>query len=405
MNFFETIIINIILLLFPLMVYLFYAMYSQNISTKKKKIFLDFAFFSSLYLLVSFNKHNEFIILLNIPLLISYLKKHDITSIFISLAIIIYYNYIGYEYNSILIINYILFYLLYIFFDRKRKSEQFFINNFIIIESLFLYECFIFYQEFTFFNFHKTNISIVMFIVVAHVMTYIFNKGEDVICLHVNIKELERDKQFRTSLFKITHEIKNPIAVCKSYLDMFDFNNPEHEKYIPIVKEETNKILLLLQDFLSMNKIKIEKDLLDINLLLEETSFQLEPVLKKNKAIFDCELIDDEIFIEGDYNRLSQVLINVIKNALEANSTEIKLNTEITEKEIIITIEDNGDGISKKDLEKISEPFYTTKKNGTGLGVSLSCEIISAHDGTILYTSEEGRGTKVTITLPLSNYE
>ena len=220
----------------------------------------------------------------------------------------------------------------------------------------------------------------------------------------MNFKELEKETQLRTSLFKITHEIKNPIAVCKSYLDMFDINNKEHEKYIIILKEEMDKILMLLQDFLAMNKIKIQKEILDINLLLEDIIQQYEPILKEKNIKFEYDICQDEVFIEGDYNRLNQVLINMIKNSIEAIEVNgiIKLNYELG-KNFKIIIEDNGIGIPDNELEKIKEPFYTTKKNGTGLGVSLSIEIINAHNGNIKYEQLE-KGTRVEIELPIMNY-
>ena len=75
----------------------------------------------------------------------------------------------------------------------------------------------------------------------------------------------------KNCLFQITHEIKNPIAVCKGYLDMFDVNNKEHAvKYIPIMKEEISRTLYLLEDFLSMNRLKVHKEIVDIN--IEEMS-------------------------------------------------------------------------------------------------------------------------------------
>ena len=217
----------------------------------------------------------------------------------------------------------------------------------------------------------------------------------------MNIKELEKEKQLRTSLFKITHEIKNPIAVCKSYLDMFDINNKGHIKYIEILKDEMNNILLLLQDFLAMNKIKIQKEILDINLLLEDVIKQFEPVLKEKNIKFIYNICEEEVFIEGDYNRLNQVLINMIKNSIEAIEYKgtIKINYEIN-KDFKIIIEDNGIGIPKDELEKIKEPFYTTKKNGTGLGVSLSIEIINAHNGKLQYEILK-KGTRVIIELPI----
>ena len=223
----------------------------------------------------------------------------------------------------------------------------------------------------------------------------------------MSIKEWQKDKQIRDSLFKITHEIKNPIAVCKSYLDMYDENNKEHKKYIPIIKDEIEKILLLLQDFLAINKIKIQNEIMDINLLLEELIHQISPMLNDKNIKFKYNISDDEIFIEGDYNRLNQVLINIIKNSIEAadntKKSYISLNCEMDDKYFKIIIEDNGIGISKDEIEKIKEPFYTTKKNGTGLGVSLSYEIIEAHNGTIEYFSQPNEGTKVVISLPITD--
>ena len=182
---------------------------------------------------------------------------------------------------------------------------------------------------------------------------------------------------------------------------MFDINNKDHERYIDILKDEMNNILLLLQDFLAMNKIKIQKEILDINLLLEDVVNQFEPVLKDKNIKFIYNICQDEVFIEGDYNRLNQVLINMIKNSIEAieNRGVIKIDFEI-DKYFKIIIDDNGIGIPEDELEKIKEPFYTTKKNGTGLGVSLSIEIINAHNGKIEYILLK-KGTRVIIELPI----
>ena len=95
----------------------------------------------------------------------------------------------------------------------------------------------------------------------------------------------------------------------------------------------------------------------------------------------------------------------MIKNAIEALSSTknpyISIDYEIDSNIFKIIIEDNGPGIAEEEMEKIKEPFYTTKKDGTGLGVSLSCEIIEAHEGTLNYISKVNEGTKVIITLPI----
>ncbi len=402
-NVFQQILLNIILLVFPLIFNLFYWTYSNNIDKEQSKTFLDFALLSSIYLLITFNdlENNLTIVLLfNIPLIFAYIKKRSYIGIIIS--IILVYIYYGLGMNIFLLIfEYIVYFIIYLL-TYKRK-ESLFLILFFVFKSLFSISTYFIYDE----KFYLTNslLMLVTFIVITYLIIYMYNKGEDIIKLHMSIKELENDKQIRDSLFKITHEIKNPIAVCKSYLDMFDINNKEHIKYINILKEENEKILLLLQDFLAMNKIKIQKEILDINMLLEDVVDQLTPLLKGKNIKFDYDIALDEIFIEGDYNRLNQVFINMIKNSVEAldntKKPKISLNHKIDGNKFIISIEDNGSGINESDMERIKEPFYTTKKNGTGLGVSLSCEIISAHDGTLEYFSKVNEGTKVVISLPI----
>lgn len=234
---------------------------------------------------------------------------------------------------------------------------------------------------------------------------WIIQKGDDVLDLNAILKELEKEKVLRASLFQITHEIKNPIAVCKGYLDMMDLATDQKKmKYIPIIKNEINRTLVLMDDFLDYTKIKITPEIMDITLLLEELLRELKPLLKEKKVETKIVLSKDEIDILGDYNRLKQVFVNVLKNAMEARAPHRKMKLEITMKKsknkVTITVKDNGVGMSKETLNRCGEMFYTTKTNGTGIGVSLANTIIERHNGTIQYQSEEGHGTTVTIQLP-----
>ena len=367
------ILISVVILIFPIIVYLFYCTYNNNLNKEQSKLFLDISILSSLYLLVIYD--SKFIIFYNIPLIFAFMKKRTFVSIIITTIILFSLNF-----SVINIAEYIIYFIIYFFYKKN-------------ILCLFLIIKFIFNNNF---------LTSILFVIITYLVLFLYKKGEDIIKLHMNIKELEKEKQLRSSLFKITHEIKNPIAVCKSYLDMFDVNNKDHIRYIGILKEEMDKILLLLQDFLSMNKIKIEKEILDINFLLEDIVNQFEPILKDKNIKFIHNICEEEIFVEGDYNRLNQVFINIIKNSIEAINDKgvIKLDYEI-DRNFKIIIEDNGCGITEDQIEKIKEPFYTTKKNGTGLGVSLSIEIIKAHNGKIDYIPLK-KGLKVIVELPIN---
>ena len=220
----------------------------------------------------------------------------------------------------------------------------------------------------------------------------------------MDYKELQQEKQIRLSLFKITHEIKNPIAVCRGYLDMLDINNEKQvRKYIPIIQSEIERLLVLLEDFMLVNSENINCDIMDINMLLEEVVGKLKPLLEEKNIKLNLDLIDDEIYINGDYKRLSQVFINLVKNSIEAIQDKglISIKNIISNNILKIIIEDNGIGISKDVLKRMKEPFYTTKVRGTGLGVSLSNEIIKAHKGSLNYESIVGLGTKTIILIPI----
>lgn len=225
--------------------------------------------------------------------------------------------------------------------------------------------------------------------------------------LNTAIKELEKEKVLRTSLFKLTHEIKNPLAVCKGYLDMLDLNNKDKIlKYIPIIKGEIERTLTLMDDYLDYTKVKIQKEEVDIYLLLNDIIESLELFFKENKINLEYLVPDDELYLRVDYNRIKQVIVNILKNATEArdiNKKEliIKIRTRITKNYFKIIIEDNGIGMDKDVLEQVTDLFFTTKKNGTGLGTSLSKEIVELHGGKIKYLSEVGIGTTVIINLPI----
>ena len=237
----------------------------------------------------------------------------------------------------------------------------------------------------------------------TYIIIFAFKKASTIITYKEDSKKLEKEKELRLSLFKITHEIKNPIAVCKGYLDMFDFNDiNKSKKYVGVMKNEINRVLILLEDFLSINKIKIEKDIIDINLLLEEMTNSFLPILKEKNIDKIFNISKDELFINADYNRLNQVFINIMKNSIEAITDNGVISVFLVKNKdsIEIHIEDNGIGMDEEELNNIKEPFFTTKKRGTGLGVYLSRQIVEAHGGKIEYASKKYIGTKTIVILP-----
>ena len=412
MSYIEVIIESIILLLCPLVLYLLYTIYKKNLSIEEKDLGFEIAVISSLYFVLRYGTscYNDYpIILFDIPLLICYYKRKMSLAVFISLILIIYETlflginplFLALEYSSYLIV--------YSLLVRRKLKPISVVNYFIIIKSFTLS-----LAVFWFISPEKTYLSNLFYIFtiiitlyfVTNIIISIFAKGEKIVELHNDLQNIEKEKDLRRSLFKVTHEIKNPIAVCKGYLDMIDINDKKKvRKYIPIIKDEITRTLVLMDDFLDYTKIKIEKEDMDLIMLLEDLEDYLEDLFKKNGIKAEFNIPDEDIYIEADYNRLKQVFINLLKNAIEAKDSSkkentIKISLESDNEFMKIIIEDNGVGMDKDTLNNVSEMFFTTKRRGSGLGVSLSKEIIEQHNGAIVYNSVKGEGTRVIVTLP-----
>ena len=410
MNLFEDVLIDVIFILFPLIIYNLFLASNKNISSVNKKIFFSFSLFSSFFLVYRYSKNNVTLnlLILSSLVLIGYLKKNYVIANIIALMMLFLY-YGEYNYLLLMMIPYLLLNILNIF--NNKLSDYFFIDIFL----LFQYICFLLWIKIFNFNllneFNIINLFVIMVLnyFVIHIIYYLYDEGDKMMRYHLNYKELLHEKQIRLSLFKITHEIKNPIAVIKAYLDMLNVNDKKQVmKYIPIIRNEIDRLLILLQDFMLVNKSSVEMDIMDINMLLEEVIESLKPLFKQQNIILKKNIIDDEIYVNGDYKRLGQVLINLIKNGVEAmdkDKGEIIIRNIINNNKLDIIIEDNGSGISRDTLDKLKTPFFTTKKRGTGLGLALSDEIIKAHNGNLTFESAEGKGTKVIVEIPYNREE
>lgn len=410
MPIFENIFLLCVFLFFPLTCYLLYITHLSNMDLKVKNVVLDISLITSLFLIIRYINNKSIYILLfyNIPLLLAYLKRKNITAIFISIVIVYFYNYYTSIPLIILILEYSLYFAIYLYVSKYKKNYVNYLNIFVAIK-LFVISFLIFYiinpTGTITSNIIYLLLTATVFIVFTYLSLALFEKGEDIINLYGILKESKKDKVLFESLSKLTHELKNPIAVCKGYIEIIDRNGIESApKYLPIISNEIERSLSVINDFSSLGKLKeLNKEEVDLQVLLEEIITILNPLFKKNNANIYLNIKDD-IYVNIDYLRMKQVFVNILKNALEAKKDDEQLNVFIEVKKNLnnlkIIIKDNGIGMDKNTLERITEIFYTTKANGNGLGVVLSKEIIEMHKGSINYKSTKGKGTTVTITLP-----
>lgn len=411
MSIIENIVLLSIFLTYPLLIYLIYVAYMNNMDLKEKNLFLDFALLSSVFLMVKYINDKTLYITLfyNIPLLIAFIRKKKFTAIILSLLIGYFISLYTNIPKLIIVVEYLIYYISYIFISKTKNREANIINIFISLKS-FIIAFFIFfffdYKQPIFVNMLHIITTLSIFIIFTYISLSLFKKGEEIINLNNILKERKKQQYLYESLSKLTHELKNPITVCKGYLEIINSKGySQAKKYLPIISNELNRSLSVINDFSTLGKLTdLNKEELDLELLLTEIIDTLNPLFKKEAASIFLN-ISNEIYINADYNRLKQVFVNILKNSLEAKKENIPLEVIITVKKykriIKIEITDNGIGMNKKTLENMNKIFYTTKSNGNGLGVVLSTEIIEKHNGTIKYLSTQNVGTTVSISLPL----
>ena len=137
--------------------------------------------------------------------------------------------------------------------------------------------------------------------------------------------------------------------------------------------------------------------------ILVDTKGNITKLILDKKISLNYDNEYEELYINGDFNRLKQVFVNIIKNSMESigNSGIINIRVEVVSDLVNVIISDNGCGMTQEELSSIKEMFFSTKKDGTGLGVALSNEIIEAHMGKLNYSSVKNEGTVCTVSLPL----
>lgn len=217
----------------------------------------------------------------------------------------------------------------------------------------------------------------------------------------------------------LAHEVKNPLGGIRGAAQLLSrrLKEKEHTEYTDLIIRESDRLNKLLEDILDFsNPRKLILAPANIHKILDNV-ISIQDYAAIEKGINLIKEYDPSIpSIFGDNEQLTQVFLNIIKNSIEAikDKGEIKVVTRfLTDFHLIeegyrggkmveIQIKDNGSGISKANIEKIFTPFFTTKKKGSGLGLAISLKIIKEHNGFFKINSEEGKGTVVSVLLPIA---
>lgn len=202
----------------------------------------------------------------------------------------------------------------------------------------------------------------------------------------------------------VAHEIRNPLTTLKGFVQLLQ--SDLDEQHAEIMLTELDRINLIVSEFLILSKpqvtnyeVKDMKNILDNIISLLET----QAIIKNIQLISEFDL--NIPFIKCEQNQLKQVFINLLKNAMEAmpNGGEITVKAKkINEEMVSILVIDQGIGIEEKKIPNLGEPFYTTKEDGTGLGLMVCFKIIENHGGSMKISSQLNKGTTVEVCLPIN---
>ena len=239
--------------------------------------------------------------------------------------------------------------------------------------------------------------------------------------LHDTTEQNKEERERRLFVSNVSHELRTPLTSVKSYLEALDdgaLSEPVAPDFVKVSLNETNRMMRMVTDLLSLSRIDNETSQLDIELTnftafitfilnrFDKIKSQSQEDTKKYELIREYPITP--IWVEIDTDKMTQVIDNILNNAIKysPDGGKIKVGMKTTDAQLIISISDEGLGIPKKDLPRIFDRFYRVDKarsraqGGTGLGLAIAKEIVKQHKGFIWAKSEYGKGSTFTIVLP-----
>ncbi|MEK4876792.1 MULTISPECIES: ATP-binding protein [Paenibacillus] len=201
----------------------------------------------------------------------------------------------------------------------------------------------------------------------------------------------------------IAHEIRNPLTTVKGMLQLA--NKDSRLLHYDLIMSEVERMNLIVSEFLILGKPQAAHYMTEqcSTILLEVLNIFAIQVEMNNIALNTKIHYDAEI--ECDRNQIKQIFLNILRNSMEALpfGGSITVTLDVKDEFQVITFTDNGEGMNKEVLDKLGEPFHTTRGDGNGLGFMIVKKIVTAHRGYVAIASEEGVGTAVTIYLPMAH--
>lgn len=213
-------------------------------------------------------------------------------------------------------------------------------------------------------------------------------------------------EEFEFTLSKVSHEIRNPVTLINSFLQMMAAKYPQVEQfdYWEDIQENMEFLIDLLNELSKYNNaFRLNLETIDMNTYLKSVVDSMRPTLTYLNITLNYEAASALPSMEVDKIKLREAILNIVRNASESIQAEGTISVRAWEEQglLFLTITDNGCGIPEEYLPTLFDPFVTHKKEGTGLGLPIAKQVVESHGGCIHVTSKPGQGSSFEISLPV----
>jgi signal transduction histidine kinase len=236
--------------------------------------------------------------------------------------------------------------------------------------------------------------------------------------LQQKMENLRRMDKIRTDFVaNVSHELKTPLTLIKGYIETLQdraINDKDKaHRFISIIKEHAGRLENIIEDLLRLSELELSKDCLNktefnLSKLVDEVTLSFGYALDSKRQSLNVDLQGDDFGIKADRDKIEQVIVNLIDNAIKYTNEGGRINVFLIEdkNDITLIVKDNGIGIPTEDIDRVFERFYRVDKarsrelGGTGLGLGIAKHIVLTHNGQISIESEISKGTEVVVKLP-----
>lgn len=206
----------------------------------------------------------------------------------------------------------------------------------------------------------------------------------------------------------VAHEMKNMLLPIRGFLRRIRENQSSPVKvasYLEIVDQESANLEKMVKDMLAFGRFApLKKEEVEVSALVEDIRQVVDEEFRENGVRLVCKCQDGIKGVSLDREKVRHALANLLQNALQVTpkGKEVRLLVRLDKGLLHMVVEDEGSGIPKENLERIFQPFFTTKPQGTGLGLAITHRIVKDHGGDIRVESAQGTGARFTMSFPIS---